>query len=347
MKRLFGLVVIAAIALALVPAQVLADGPVVEQLIAGQNTVVGTVTVESDGVSLYVTYDITEDDWYLTETQLYAGKKAPKKAAPGRFPYKHGGLDFVLSDAYVIPLAELGVSSGDEVYIAAHAVVQEFLGYADPDLGAFSAALPQGTVDMTVAFPGGDSYFNTTISGGGELDGVYNGFCVDTSRTISPGQTYTADVVSSYDPAAATLVDKPENLDLVNYIVNQGYVGQTSPSGGSYTYGDVQRAIWGLVDDSQSTAGLGSWSQARVDEILADALANGEGFVPECDGSVAVILNPIREDGSTGAQITIAQVTFAEVGIGCEPLYQDETAWASGMAFEGNGWAMYFTYTVH
>ena len=178
------------------------------------------------------------------------------------------------------------------------------------------------------------------------MTGVYDGWCIDTHHTIGNNTWYTANVSSSYEAGS------PANMDLVNWIVNQHYVGEESPGGlGTYTYGDVQRAIWTLVDPN-STSGLGSWSQARVNEILAAASADGEGFEPGCGDVVAVILDPVNSQ-----QITIAQTTFIEIGVPCED--REETAWAGawtgtegspgsfGDKFVQNStWAGYFTYLI-
>jgi hypothetical protein len=88
--------------------------------------------------------------------------------------------------------------------------------------------------------------------------------------------------------------DNEGRLDLVNWIINQGVVGDPSACGGTYTYGDIQRTIWALIEDQQSGSGLGPWTQCRVNEIIAAAQANGEDFVPGCDEFVAVIQNPER-----------------------------------------------------
>ena len=180
-----------------------------------------------------------------------------------------------------------------------------------------------------------------TITGGTVLDGKYDSFCVDTDHTISPGGFYTANVFSSYETLPGGLVEFPENLDLVNWILNQYFVGQPSSCGGNYTYGDVQRVIWALVEDKdgQSTSGLGPWLQCRADQIEAAARANGEGFTPECGDFIAVIFQPVD-----GSQITIAQVVLGLVGAPCVP--KDETVWGSGTGFPGKNWAMYFIYTV-
>jgi len=333
-------------AVALLAAPVLADAPLVVDLIAGQHEVIGTVTVEDDGTNLYVTYDA---DWALTETHLYVSADEPRHHAPGRFPYGDDSLDAVSGETYVIPLADLGVSSGDTVYVAAHAVAYEIVGYEDPDVEGFNLSLPE-QVNITSQHPGGgDSYWDVTVSNGGDLDGDYEGWCVDTDRTMSSGTTYTADVYSSLDEGfdGLGLVEHPENMGLVNWIINQGYVGDSSPAGGVYTYGDVQRAIWTLIEDNNSTAGLGSWDQDRVDEILADAAADGADFTPGCEDTVAVLLVPVNSSGDTTNQIIIAQVTFIEVGVPCDPILGgDETAWADGPHDFRRSWAMYMDYTV-
>jgi hypothetical protein len=244
-------------------------------LYAGQHTDVGVVTVTDNGDTLTVTYEIDGTDWAITETHLYVGEEAPKKSAPGQFGYGDEGLA-TFSVSYEIDLADF---SSDELVIAAHAVVQETFG-GEVDLDGFSDSLPD-TGDIVPQFQGsGDSYWNITF-GEGDLEGSYSGWCVDTGRTMSSNRTYDINIVSSYDEIPEGAIDNPENLDMVNYLINQDWIGQASSGcSGSYTYGDVQRAIWELVDDNPTTAGLGSWSSCRVDELVADAETNGVGFEP-------------------------------------------------------------------
>ena len=190
-------------------------------------------------------------------------------------------------------------------------------GDGSADLVAFAAGLP-AQVQKIIAHPGtgfgAPSYYDVTILGQSILAGTFDAYCVDTDTFINPGATYTANVYSSYDVIPDGIMEFPENLDLVNYIINQGYVGTPSQDGSLFTYGDVQRAIWTLIDDGLVTNGLGPWTQARVDEILADALADGEGFEPDCDQYVGVILQPL-----TNNQLTIAQVSMALVPGSCDP----------------------------
>lgn len=311
-------------------------------LIAGQHIDVGEVQIWNDADYLYVKYIIDDEEWCITETHLHVATDPgliPQKNGnpiPGKFDYE-GKHECVYEVTYTIPL-DWGCD--EEIYIASHAVVKKETDLAD--LPGLEAALPD-QVTMTVVHPGGGfgapSYFDATISGGTVLDGTYDNYCIDTDHTIAPGASYIANVFSSYGLLPEGTVEYPENLDLVNWIINQGYVGQPSACGGNYTYGDVQRAIWALVEDNQSTSGLGAWSQCRVDKIIEAAYASGEGFVPGCGDQVAVILMPVD-----GSQITIAQVTFIQVGVPC--LYIEETAWRGCEEFPGKNWALYSTYKI-
>ncbi len=200
---------------------------------------------------------------------------------------------------------------------------------------------------MKVDYPveGSASYLKTTITNGGILDGTYNGWCIDVDNVIYNNTDYHVKVTSSYDPDFSSLVEKPENMDIVNWIINQDYPGKTAPDLTVYTYGDVQRAIWELLEDNLSESGLGLWSQERVNNILAEAACSGKDFVPQCGNKIAVILSPV--DITQPFQFTIAQVVLTEYPAACQPVCgKSETAWAAGYDFGGSNWAKYFTFCV-
>ncbi len=230
-----------------------------------------------------------------------------------------------------------------EIYILAHAEVRPVLLWkAYPE--AYGEAIP-GAAVMNVDYPvaGSTSYFKTTITNGGILDGTYNGWCIDVDNVIYSNWDYPVKVISSYDPdfSGLGLVEKPQNMDLVNWILNQNYPGKTAPDMTTYTYGDVQRAIWELLEDNYSESGLGSWSPERVGNIIAEASAAGEGFVPQCSEKFAVILLPV--DMTQPFQLTIAEYPVA-----CQPVCgSPETAWAAGYDFGGSNWAKYFTFCIN
>ena len=127
---------------------------------------------------------------------------------------------------------------------------------------------------MSVArLPNNMSYFDITISNDGALNGTWEGWCADWGRLIEDGVQYHAKIYSPYSPIPEGIVDKPENLDEMNWLINKKFVGKSSPGGhGVYTTGDVQLAIWTLLDDNFSASTVGPYSQARVDEIVDKAL---------------------------------------------------------------------------
>lgn len=101
--------------------------PSIVTLFAGQTIHAGFVTVTNDGVNLYVEYT-TNSPWLMTEAHLavadsLAGIPQTKKGnpIPGQFPYSAtfnpGVNDFI----FTIPLGSF--VPGDELFIAAHAVV--------------------------------------------------------------------------------------------------------------------------------------------------------------------------------------------------------------------------------
>ena len=290
----------------------------------GHGVQVGTLDVWDDGTYLYVKYD-GWSSWCLDSTNLDVAtswKAIPQSngnPVPGHFPHSSSSGSCAHDYTYQISLSSLGVSSGSPLYIAAHANVAAAVGAAGAaDLTALAVDLPaQATVTVTGPFAGGLAYFPAeTITNGGALDGSYPGWCIDPNDEIFPGESYTVDVYSTYGslpPSLVPIVHDPQNFPLVNWVINQGFVGTTAADGTPYTYSDEQIAIWTLLGETPVSGGIEAWTQDHVDAIVAAAQANGQGFVPGCDQSVAVILVPV---GTTGqgpvGQVIIAQVTIAK-----------------------------------
>ena len=114
----------------------------VVDLIAGQDMVVGTVTVENDAENLCVTYALNEEalaeGYLIYETHLFvsatdefAMTRANKKLGapyysnpvPGLYPYGDEFEEGVPEWTFCISLEELGVEFCNWVYVSAHAVV--------------------------------------------------------------------------------------------------------------------------------------------------------------------------------------------------------------------------------
>lgn len=307
----------------------------VTDLMAGQHMDVGDVRVVNDGVNIYVTYEILEPGWGMTQSHLHIadalqGIPMNKKGNPkiGLFEYQNEHA-MIQKYTYVVPLTW---DTGTELFIAAHAVVRY-----DYLLSA-AGSLPDDA-DLYPKYPYHASYFQSIVSNGEIINGIYEGWCIDAGHGIAPNNTWDVNVYSSYENLANLgNVDHPEELDKVNWLLNQDFVGKMSGCGsGSYTKNDVQQTIWMLVDDTYLQIG----DPCRVSEIYELALKYGEGFVPACSQNIAVILEPWN-----GMQVTIMEIPMAALTGGCDQGSGEETAWAAGLPFPGNSWAMYFNYTV-
>lgn len=181
---------------------------------------------------------------------------------------------------------------------------------------AQAADLPS-KVCFSVSNPGSQgmpTYFDAHINGFGTFDA----WCISPDLQIVYNNTYTALVLT---PAqAAGYVLNPQNFDLVAWIINQDFVGKPSQSGGDFTMGDVQNAIWLLIDDSLSVD-QGPSDPARVQEIIALAMANGEGFTPACGDRDILVLVPVAQgcDLNTTSTDMISQAIIIEIPVPCGP----------------------------
>jgi hypothetical protein len=172
--------------------------------------------------------------------------------------------------------------------------------------------LPEDPVTMAAVY-GTDSYFDITLSDVPEnydvSNGVYNGWCIDSDVIMDQTTAFSVMLYSSCTP--------PNDLDSiewdkVNYILNN--------KPGTATRLDIQFAIWYYANLEvgwvpQNTAGWTQAIQDAADAIVADAEANGDGFVPETGEVVAVICYPEGIDyyDQRGSYV---QMTIIELPIG-------------------------------
>lgn len=108
------------------------DDPQTQDLLAGQDINVGTVSVWNDETTLYVQY-MTDADWVIGETHLAVatsleGIPQTKKGNPkvGKFAYHAQHDPWVTEYTYAMPVPQV---TGTKVYIAAHAVVLKAAPY--------------------------------------------------------------------------------------------------------------------------------------------------------------------------------------------------------------------------
>jgi hypothetical protein len=184
-----------------------------------------------------------------------------------------------------------------------------------PDIEGLEAMLPNQVTVTTTSKPGNDAYFNLTINDdSGFLSGTeIPAWCADVDLGLDNNETLSFDVYSSYGDLPAESFEFPENFDKVNWILNQSFIGEESPSGlGQYTFGHIQYAIWALIDDEVCqlctflSNPTGDWNDdprnvAMAEEIRDLALSQGEGFTPGCGELMAIVLVP---DGKQSLMIT-------------------------------------------
>lgn len=196
----------------------------------------------------------------------------------------------------------------------------------------FANSLPNEKITMKVTQPSGwQSYFKTSISGLNSYVGDYTGWCVDIGRTINTNTNYQAMLYSSLETLPIGTIDKPQNLDLVNWIINNIKVGvklfnENNVDLGTIKWQDIQLAIWMLMDNQDGSSLVGGESPARVNEIIRRANLYGEGFIPDCDDKIALVLVP---DGNR--QVTIIEYDMSLVPGNCVFTNQDcFDVWARG-----------------
>ena len=299
------------------------DEPYETALIAGQNTEAGSVLIWNDTEFVYVKY-VAAEGWLLQETHAETGlslEAIPQTSSGnpviGKFSQGEEHNPAVQEHLVVFSLEEIGAEPGDDVFIAAHAVLvsgqdpeieetgwgqgPEFPGkswamyieyYLQPKLWD----LPDGLIQARFYHPGPEpSYFRTELSGvpGGfdVFNGDWPGWCVDQTYFVYDGFTYNVMLYSTYDPLLASKCPRcaDEDWDMVNYILNHKI---------DYpTFDAVQQAVWFFVNGGEYP------TIPEAQQMVEEALANGEGFVPLEGQYGAIILDP-----GLKIQLTIIEV---------------------------------------
>ncbi len=128
---------------------------------ASQAVTVGQVCLEVQGRDLLIRFR-AGDGWSIAETQLVVASsmdaipRAGEAGIPivGRFPHRTAHTPTVPEFTYSIPLADLEVSNGNEVVVAAHASMVTTTGIEEGGWGRGERFTPRGNPAM---------YFRYTI----------------------------------------------------------------------------------------------------------------------------------------------------------------------------------------
>lgn len=289
-------------------------------LCASQDMNVGNVQVWNDDSTLYVKYALTDPDACLTETHLHAAGQLDsipqtKKGnpIPGQFEYsmEHG---CVASYTYTIPLN--GWSIGDELQIAAHAVVEIFS--SDSENACASAVQ-----DFTIG----------TIADGTAL--VSDPERTDPAEALGPPDSYENNYFYSlgFGGSLTLAFETFIGGELTVYEVTNG----TYPAELAEVFVSRDGAEWvylGKADNSDSD----TTGRVRSSTFLLDACYQ---YVRLDDATDATV----HSDSADAFDVDAVCASFA-----CE----EETAWGNGAecgdtetyGFPWKNWATYFTYTV-
>jgi hypothetical protein len=313
---------------------------------AGQDTEVGDVTVWHDNENIMVLFTIDAAGWRITESQVHVatslagipqtkpdknGNTSPKI---GKFNYSDPDESTSTSHKYIIDMDDIeGFVLGSTcLWIATHAVVKKGCGDETQEETAWGEGedfgknwamyfvwkpcpkvliMPTGMVSVKATqasgWAGMDStlsgYFNTYLSAGGNSYvpiGNYIGWCVDSVYTIG-SSTQSAYLYSSLDPFLGTHFPAGDDRwdqewDKINYMLNHKEKTATT----NYDAGSFQNAIWSY------TNGLSIVGDADAQALVADAEANGVGYLPGSGDWVAIIV--YIPHLTTKIQLTIIEV---------------------------------------
>jgi hypothetical protein len=262
-------------------------------LVAGNELVVGEVCVDylEGSNEIKVIYNITEEGWTITKTHLasvihpfFFPRKWTLEPKLSNFPYQENH-DHVTSVEYIIDAPNYF----HKVYLGIHAKVEGDCATSGnpilvPDLPNSDLLTPE----WLPSDPEADQYL---ISGMFTNIGTYYGWSIDNSRLLSSGLSREVRFVSSYDelPTCSSFLDHPENLDLVNWIINHRE--------SNWDRRTVQAAIWKLLDPLGTT---GNWFDPTApnymahDEMLRESIINlanqnGENFEPGFGEKVLIL----------------------------------------------------------
>ena len=294
------------------------SNPFVTTLFAGQDIPVGTVSVWNDDVELHVTYNTT-GGWVLTETHLAVVTKFvdfPTNNAGnpkvGHFPYSEENI-FTDTWEEIIKLSVIPAVAGQELFIAAHAVV------ADTNITK---------EEVVVSRPGID---------------VYGPLSVDTNLGDSSWGLASLAVAAWPHPAWNTV--SVQMLD-ATWISTSQYVEDPDINSWRWFHDEINiqgyplagSVVLATADNEEEVYFNGvligsnnNWPSINNYPISPQPGMNTLDFIVfNWAWAGGVLANP------TGL-IYKATVTY----------YPEESAWADGTRFtEPGNWATYFTYTV-
>ncbi|MCQ0969377.1 Ig-like domain-containing protein (plasmid) [Paracoccus sp. TK19116] len=193
-------------------------------------------------------------------------------------------------------------------------------------LDTIAASLPESGLLTVSRDRVGDTFYNAVVTGTG--DDRFDGqsfdiaYCVAGYDFLQIDTPFLAKIyLADADSIPAGTVANPQNLDMVNWILNQDFSAMDNGdgTGGTYTEAEIQGAIWGLTDDlvfvNENFPAYGTTANAR--EIYDMALANGDGFEAGEGDIVGVIFDPVLPDALPTEQPIILGIDWHALAQDC------------------------------
>ncbi|MBB6497246.1 hypothetical protein [Methanococcus maripaludis] len=310
-------------------------------LCAGQNELVGNVSVRVCGDNLEYKYEITEPGWCISEVHLMALNESPndtssswytkyvtKKGNPkvGQFEINEEGL-CVKEYSGSLKLDEFKLCWGDKLYIAAHAVV-------------CSCDIEKKCVEADE----GESWavgFENYIAGNGTGNPIAR---YDPYRCLG-----VANVLSG-DRENFTSLGRDGSIELFfeNEICGDG--NECTPDLEVYEITYNQNKNWKelILVEAYYEGGyhyVGTALNANGSTAVNDSFINYFNLPCECIEKIRIT---DISTGASGEQVFDYDIDGVKANYWCISEYtctdECETAWGNGESFPGNNWAMYFEY---
>lgn len=316
--------------------------PAITPLVAGKYAEVGYVQAEIINGELFVSYVITKSDWRLTLTHLEVKEVYTDMPINGGGNPKIGHFEYSAdlgSGVFKWTSPGININNWNNVDIAAHAEVIQAEFSLSPEPGNYS-------MTATINNPNDSTYISIVL---GDSSGNYSFFdtwCLDFGGPIHSSTNYDIYLHKAADLTntdySCLSVEMEENMDLVQYLVNQDY-----PCASKY---DIQVAIWNLVNNNPPSSPTSTipYDPNCVQTILNDVFSNGEGFIPDpCIDIEGLVVDGYCDPSVSGQPQVQTLLLLRKPGCPTGEIIGSETAWACGTGFPGNNWAMYFSYCIN
>lgn len=236
------------------------NGSTVQALMAGSLQVGTITTLKLNSSQVRLTFSITSDRHCLSAVYGYASNAYPSSQAVSVHNLVKTNLGCKITETLIG-----SVDTTKNMFVSA---------LADVFTTTFATSSYVSYQATAGSLTGSYITVNVTSNAG---SATAPGYCFDKNTFITLGTTYQNCKLMSTLRSDLPVVH-PENVELVNYIMNKdySYLGTVSAQ-------DKQDAIWKLLQDVATT-------NAKALNIIADAILNGQGFVPAMNQKVGLLV---------------------------------------------------------